>query len=192
MAYIKSRDIKAKQVSADKMVGGTAGQSLVAQGATSAPLWKTVSGDATLSSAGAVTVREEILRTATVTITNAEFLALRAAPKQLVAAPAAGKVHLLVSAVLSSLASGGAYTETADNLAVRYENGSGAIASGDIETTGVIDGTTQKYSMAGPVACLPLAAKALVLHNTGDGEFGGGDAANTMKVHVAYRTITLP
>lgn len=130
--------------------------------------------------------------TVTVSITNAEMLALRATPKQLVAAPGAGFMLVFEHIVFSSLASGGAYTETTDNLAVKYTNGSGATASGTIETTGVIDSTSQTYSFAPSVACLPVANAALVLHNIGDGEFGGGNAANTMRAIVTYRTVTLP
>jgi len=139
---------------------------------------------------------QNVMQSATVTLTNTEFLALRATPKQLVPAPGAGKVNEFISATLSCLASGGAYTETTDNLVVRYTNGSGNICSGVIETTGVIDQTTQQYSFAGPIACLPVANAPFVLHNTGDGEFGGefggGNAANTIKVLVNYRVITLP
>lgn len=196
-----SNEIAAQAVTMAKLQRGTNGQLII--GATGAdPAYQSVTGDVTINSTGVTTIgggkislsmlQNQVLQQITVPITNAEFLNLRAAPKTLVAAPAAGSVHQLVSATLSSLASGGAYTETADNLAVRYTDGLGAIASGDIETTGVIDSTAQKYSFAGPAACLPVPAAALVLHNTGDGEFGGGNAANTMKLQVYYRTVVLP
>lgn len=132
-----------------------------------------------------------IIKEDTITLTNAEFLNLRATPKTLVAAGGAGTIHICVGALLSSLASGGAYTETADNLAVKYTNGSGATASGTIETTGVIDGTSQAYSYAPGAAVIPVANAALVLHNTGDGEFGGGNAANVMTLRIRYYTLTL-
>ena len=161
---------------------------------TSAKLAPGAVGNANLGagSVGFTQIQAGVLKQVVIPITNAEMLAIRATPKALVAAPGAGKVLEFISCVLSSLASGGAYTETTDNLAVRYTNGSGALASSFIETTGVIDQTTQTYSMAPAIACIPVPNAALVLHNTGDGEFGGGNAANTMKLLVTYRELTLP
>lgn len=140
----------------------------------------------TLAKLGGNLIKED-----TITITNAEFLALRATPKTLVAAGGAGTIHICVGALLESLASGGAYSETTDNLAVKYTNGSGQTASGAIETTGVIDSTSQTYSYAPATTCAPAANAALVLHNIGDGEFGGGNAANVMKLRIRYYTLTL-
>lgn len=132
-----------------------------------------------------------IIKEDNIALTNAEFLNLRATPKTLVAAGGAGTMHIVIGALLESLASGGAYTESADNLAVKYTDGSGASASGTIETTGVIDSTSQTYSYAPGAAVVPVVNAALVLHNTGDGEFGGGDAANVMRLKIRYYTLTL-
>lgn len=123
-----------------------------------------------------------------VDITVAEMKALRAAPKTLVAAPGAGKVAVLESIVLIKDGANG-YTETADNLQVKYTNGSGAAASEAIESTGFVD-TAGDDMIVGRRAndCAPVANAALVLHNTGDGELGGtGDpvrAKVTYTVHV--------
>lgn len=133
------------------------------------------------------------IRYAEVSLTNAEVLALRAAPKTLVAAPGAGYVNdFLGIALFFDYA--GAYTETADNLAVRWGDGSGTQVSETIEMTGFIDATADTLTRAGPAATYSAAKtaadnKALVLHNIGDGEFGGGNAANVIRARVAYRII---
>lgn len=126
-----------------------------------------------------------------VAITNAEMLALRATPKTLVAAPGAGKVLEFVSAQLYFDYTA-AYTETADNMAVKYTDGSGAAVSQAIEATGFVDATADTITNALPkidaiVAKSGSENKALVLHNTGDGEYGGGNASNAIRVKVAYR-----
>jgi hypothetical protein len=128
---------------------------------------------------------------AEVTITNAEMLALRAAPKTLVAAPGAGKVLEFVGLQLFFDRTG-AYTETADNMAVRFDNGTGVIVSQAIESTGFVDAAGDAITNGLPkIDGLATAAqgenKALVLHNTGDGEFGGGNAANVIRAKVSYR-----
>lgn len=128
---------------------------------------------------------------AEVSITNAEMLALRATPKTLVAAPGAGYMLEFVSAVLMFDRTA-AYTETADNMAIRYVDGSGVIVSQAIEATGFVDAAGDAITNALPkIDALATAAQgenaALVLHNTGDGEYGGGNAANVVRVKIAYR-----
>lgn len=129
---------------------------------------------------------------AEVSITNTEALALRATPKELVAAPGAGKVlEFLSCTILFDYT--GAYTESTANLAVRYANTTGAIASQAIEMTGFADATADTMTVGIPKVD-PIVAKtvaenaALVLHNTGAGEWGAGNAANVIRVKTAYRT----
>lgn len=110
---------------------------------------------------------------ATGSITAAEMKALRATPKELVAAPGAGKVIELLGGVLIFDYTA-AFTESADNMGVKYENGSGGQASTDIEATGFLDATADKMIKVLPIKdVLAVANKALVLHNLGDGEYGG-------------------
>lgn len=154
------------------------GNSYTNVGTKASPTWQLSSGS--------------VLRTAEVSITNAEMLALRAAPKELVAAPGAGKVIEFVSMVLLFDRTA-AYTETADNMAVKYVDGSGTAISVAIESTGFVDAAADAVYFAMPLAGTVLGVKTLfenqklVLHNTGDGEFGGGNAANVVRAKVTYR-----
>ncbi len=134
------------------------------------------------------------IRIARVTLTNANMLALRATPITLVAAPGANKRIQYLGATLNLDASAGAYTETADNMAVKFTNGSGVAVSATIEATGFVDQAAKMHSQSIPVVDAIVAEagcvnQALVLHNTGDGEYGGGNAANSLVVNVTYRVI---
>jgi predicted RecA/RadA family phage recombinase len=136
---------------------------------------------------------ETLIRYATVNLTNGQIKGLRAAPKELVAAPGANKFIEFVSAQLFLDYGANVLTESADNLAVKFENGTGAAVSQAIEATGFIDAAADTLTNALPkidaiVASANAINKALVLHNTGDGEYAGNAGADTtMKVKVAYR-----
>jgi len=130
-------------------------------------------------------VDPDLIQTAEVTVSSAELLALRATPKTLVAAPGAGSVLEFHSAVLFLDYGTAQYTETADNLAVKYTDGSGAAASETIEATGFIDSAADDMTTAIAVKDVAAVANAaLVLHNAGDGEYATGDS--TMRVRVRY------
>lgn len=130
-----------------------------------------------------------------VNLTNAQIKALRATPATLVPAPKSGRLQFEFARLKLNYAGTNAFTETADNLAVRYTDGSGAIVSQTIETTGFIDQTANTETNALPkidaiVTTANSVGKALVLHNTGDGEFAGNAGAdNTMEIWVGYRII---
>lgn len=132
-----------------------------------------------------------------VTLTNAEIKALRATPKSLVAAPGAGYVLQFVSAVLKLKAGTNVLTESADNLAIKYTNGSGVAVSETIEATGFIDQSADTQTQTNAIKDAIVASasaenKALVLHNTGDGEYAGNAAADaTMNVYITYRIVTV-
>lgn len=159
---------------------------------------KTFSGTSTFS--GAVNITGTLttsatnaIQSATVTCTNAQFVAVRATPKQLVAAPGAGFALIFVGGHIT-IDYTAAYTESADNLAVRYTDGSGVIVS-TIETTGFVDATADSVMTMAPIAptTAPAAVNAaLVLHNTGDGEFGGGNSANVITITTFYRVVAVP
>jgi predicted RecA/RadA family phage recombinase len=137
-----------------------------------------------------------ILKYAVVALTNAQIKALRAAPVTLVAAPGATKVLEFVSAVLVLTYGTNVLSESAANMAIRYTDGSGAIVSQAIEATGFIDQAANIITNALPkidaiVVNTGSVNKALVLHNTGAGEYGGNAAADTvMSVKIAYRVHT--
>ena len=129
-----------------------------------------------------------LIQTAEVAVTVAEMLAVRATPKTLVAAPGSGYALQFISAVfIYDYAA--AFTETDDNLAIRYTDGSGTVVSLTLETTGFLDATADKISTIGKLATdvLVTANAALVLHNTGNGELGG--TGSPCRVKVSYRVI---
>ena len=134
------------------------------------------------------------IKRASVTLTNAQVLNLRATPITLVAAPGASKRLIFQNAFLKLSAAAGAYTETADNLVVRYVDGSGVIVSEAIEMTGFINQaavmhTNGRAKVDGIATVAQGVNVPLVLHNSGDGEFGGGNAANTLQVITQYLVI---
>lgn len=143
--------------------------------------------DRTVNSVVSDDLHPNTIQIAEVALTAAQVGTLRGSPVTLVAAPGAGYILEFVSATLILDYTAPAYTETADNLVVRYTDGSGTIVSDTIEMTSFIDATADKIIRAVPVKdALMTANAALVLHNSGDGEFGnsGGSA---MRVKVAYR-----
>lgn len=128
---------------------------------------------------------------AEVAISSAENLSLRATPKSLVAAPGVGKIAEFLGMLLLHDA-GTAYVESSANLAVKYENGSGAKVSDDIEMTGFIDQATDTMTTARPKADAIVAKtgcenKALVLHQLGAAEWTTG--TGTVRAKVAYRVV---
>ena len=127
------------------------------------------------------------IRTAQLSLTPAQVKALRATPQALVAAPGEGyALQLLGGTVIYDYTA--VFTETADNLVVRYTNGSGAAASAVIETTGVLDQTADQIRPIMPVNDAAIAGNApLILHNNGDGEFGG--TGSPLRVVVEYLIV---
>jgi len=158
---------------------------------------QTMSGDATIGNTGVLSLADTMIKYATVNLTNAQIKGLRAAPKELVAAPGANKVLEFVSALLYLDYGANVLTESDDNMAIKYVDGSGAAVSQAIEATGFITAAADTVTNALPkidaiVAVSAGANKALVLHNTGDGEYAGNVGADTvMKVKIAYRVHDL-
>src|SRR4051794_32041880 len=77
---------------------------------------------------------DPMVAVASVSLTAAEMKALRATPKELVAAPGAGYVLEFISATFIYDYTA-AFTESSDDIAVRYTNGSGVIASTTLDAT---------------------------------------------------------
>lgn len=133
------------------------------------------------------------LKTRKITLTAEEVKALRATPAELVPAPGANKILSFVEGMAYLKAGSEGLTESADNLSIKYTNGSGVAVSETIECTGFIDQTADTATSIEKVKDAIVAGsasvnKALVLHNTGDGEIAG-NASNDAElvVFVTYR-----
>ena len=124
-----------------------------------------------------------------VQLTNAEILALRATPITLVPDPGADQVVIVERVHVVSDSVGAAWTETDDNMNVRYA-GSTVILT--LETTGLIDsGDVQtRHQAPAEAVATPITNSAVELFNNGDGEFGGGDVANNFSVRVWFRVAS--
>lgn len=180
---------------------GTAGQMFVSGGAAADPLYKTpTSADSSItwSVVGGApdAVVANPIQVATVTLTSAEILALRATPIQIIAAPAAGKTISILKGQLKLVYGGtNAFTNPQD-LALKYTDGSGVAVSSTITGTGFIDQTANTYTSLIPaanaiVAATGAEAQAIVIHNTGGSEITGNAAGdNTVVVTVEYQVLT--
>lgn len=168
----------------------TNGRLYINRGSKASPTWflHTISGNSEIVSAD---LSSQLLKQAEISLTNAQVLNLRATPITLVAAPGVGAFLEFLSAVLFFDRTA-AYTETADNLQIKYVDGSGTAASQAIEMTGFIDAAADAITNALPKIDV-LGVKTLfenqplVIHNIGDGEFGGGNAANVIRIKINYR-----
>lgn len=132
------------------------------------------------------------LKTATVTVSSAELLALNATPKTLIAAPAAGTALILVAAELWLDYTAPAYDGIAsgEDLTIRYTNASGAVLA-TIETDPFLTATADAFRYVEPTttaAITPVAAAPLVLHLS-TGEIATG--ASPLKLRLLYRELTL-
>jgi hypothetical protein len=132
------------------------------------------------------------LKTATVTVSSAELLALNATPKTLIAAPDAGHALILVGAEFWLDYATTAYDGIAagEDLTIRYTNASGATLA-TIETDPFLTATADAFRYVYPTttaAITPVAAAPLVLHLS-TGEIATGNSP--LKVRITYRDITL-
>ena len=92
-------------------------------------------------------LEDSLVKYADIEISSAEILALYTTPKELVAAPGAGKVLEFISLLLALDYETTAYTiGTATDLQVNYTNGSGASASTTRAATGFLDQTVDQLS----------------------------------------------
>ena len=131
---------------------------------------------------------EALIRYAEVEITAAEILDLYTTPKELVAAPGAGKIIELISLELALDYVSAAYS-TADvgNIAVRYTDAGGAAVSVDLASVGFIDEEADQLRLLMKLATnvTPVVNAALVLAVDGSADPTAGDSPIHAKV--AYR-----
>jgi hypothetical protein len=131
------------------------------------------------------------------TLTNSEIKNLLATPIEIVPAPGTGKVLQLISVMLKLNAGTEVLTETADNLAVEYDNGSAVACSEAIEATGFIDQLADTITNGIPVkdvidAYADIANKNLAIANIGDSEYAGNATADaTLTISVRYRIVNI-
>lgn len=130
------------------------------------------------------------------TLTSAQVKAVRATPITLVAAPPAGfSLKFMWAKLFLDYGGTNVFTEVGNNLAVRFNDGSGPIVSQTIEMTGFIDQNadteTNAESKIDAIASKASSeAKALVLHNTSGAEIAGNAAGdNILRVRTAYRVV---
>lgn len=176
---------------------GTNGQLLV--GSTGAdPAFATAGSSLSsiVNTLGAGTFSQDIaenwLRVATVTIATGDVLTLATTPYELVAAPGAGKYIEFLSAQFILDYNSIPYTESGDNLGIKYTNASGVQVSSTVECTGFIDQSADTITSSIAVADAIVAAtgavnQALVLDNLGS-NFAAGNSPLIVKV--SYRVIT--
>ena len=147
---------------------------------------------------GTITVNN--LQTDTIDITSAQIKALVGTPKELVAAPGAGKLIEFVSAVLLLDYGSEVFAEPSppDDLAIEYDDGTGQqVITWD--TTGFIENNADcmeivnSASVGGGAAAITTAAnvnKNLVLINTGGDYTGNASNDTAIRVIVTYRIHT--
>lgn len=142
--------------------------------------------DRTVNSVQSDDLHPNTIQYAEVAITAAEMLALRATPKTLVAAPGAGYVLEFISATFIYDYTA-AFTESGDDIVVRFTGSSGAIASTTLDATGLLDATSDQLRTLKQITTdiTPVDNSPLVLHNSGNGEWGG--TGSPCRVKVAYR-----
>ncbi len=123
-----------------------------------------------------------------VQFTNALVLLMRATPLVVIPAPGANKSIIVDRVTIISDDAGGAWTESSDNLVLEYSGGVDITSA--IEATSLVGGAVviESYGVIDTVL-VPAVNEAVELFNTGSAEWGGGDAANSMTVVVAFHVI---
>lgn len=129
-----------------------------------------------------------------VSLTNAQLLAIRATPISVVPAPGNARILRQFSHAVLVASLTGAYTETSDDLVFRQTNGTGVILSDAVDSTGFLTATGFKANTVRRALNTigVLLNQAIVLHNSGDGELGGGNAANVLRIRVYYFDVFVP
>ncbi len=121
-------------------------------------------------------------------IANADVLTLRATQVELIAAPGAGLALIVHRVYIVVDDTAGAYTETTDDLAVEYADG--VNITNTIDATPLVGGGVQRTTIpALATQVVPDVNAAVQMDQTGGGEWGGGNAANTMSVRVWYSVV---
>ena len=146
------------------------------------PTWSPVVGD-------------DAIRYATVTLTDTQIKALNTTGVTIVAAPGAGKFIETLGGTLTFASTTTAYTLNSNNLALYWgSRATGNRASNAILAAGLLDqvttGLISTFAGAGNDTNPSITQQAVVIMNTLGTAMTGGNAANTLKVNLAYRIRT--
>ncbi len=121
-------------------------------------------------------------------LTNAQVLAMRATPFPVVAAPGGDKAIVVHKFAIVVDDTAGAYTESTDNLVLEYADGVDISAA--IEATTLVGGAVQFMAQGVlDTVIVPDVNAAVELFNTGDGEWGGGNASSNLSIRVWYSVM---
>lgn len=137
---------------------------------------------------------DQWIQKTTTTINNASCRTLNATPVSIIPAPGAGKAIVDVRVSVKYVYATAAFDSVGagDDLEIRYTDGSGAKVANDIETTGMLDQTSDQYRMSGPVltSMTPVANAAVVLR-LATGEVYAAAGGGSLVVQAYYRVVTL-
>ena len=144
------------------------------------PTWQLVGGN-------------PLLRYATLTLTNAQVLALNTTPVTVLAAPGTNLGIDVLDATLSFN-----YTATytnGTNLKLWYTSRASNAASSAIVVSGLLTGVSADASekvLGTPDGSSPIVNAPVALEQIYNTAFGGGNASNALVVEMAYRVISMP
>lgn len=130
----------------------------------------------------------------TTTISNAATKTLHATPVEIVAAPGAGKAIVDLRVNVKYVYATAAFDSVggSDDMEFRYTDASGAKLANDIETTGMLDQTSDQYRMSGPVlTSLTPVANAPVVVTIATGEVYAAAGGGSLVIQAFYRVVTL-
>ena len=173
----------------ERLSAKTSGQILVGDGTDVVSV--AVSGDATLSAAGALTLAVTQAKYVKVPVSSAEILAINATPKTIVAAPGAGFTTVIHKALLVLNYNSAAYANNGV-LGLYETNAAGALLTGTLTLASFLAQTADTQKELHPTAASAttgltrLDNKAVVL-TAATGETITGDSP--VDVHCWYSTV---
>jgi len=152
-----------------------------------------LAGDIAANAIGNSELNGAMVQIGLITVSSAELLALRATPKTLVAAFGANIISSFLSATLFLDYNSTAYVESSADIVARLTDDSGAIVSTTLDSTGLLDATSDQLRTLKPIATdyTPIANTPIVLHNAGAGEWTTGDSPLYVYVRYALSDLSL-
>ncbi len=141
-------------------------------------------------------VAAALIQVDTVNIAATAVKTLNATPVELVAAPGADKLLQFLGAVIVYDYGSEVLTESADNLDIEYDGGTGAKVATTIESTGFLDQAADQVAVIPPIvvagtntAAANVNKNLVLLSNEGD--FGGNASDDCqLTIRISYRAVT--